>query len=356
MIVYFIFFVIMLLFRVFCKKEKSFLSIIGLMLWGLLAFRSINLGLYDTKTVYFSAYNMLTKMNIIDIFEYRWMDDKLFYIVMKVINLLFNNYQICIAILAMPFVYITVKFIEKNSKNAFWSLIVYISLYYMYGTFLLRQVIAIGIILLSIRFIEEKDLKKFVIVVLLASLFHKTALIFLISYPFAVFNRYGYKNYFYILISLLISFNLGEIIIEVLKRLDFTNKIALSINNNLYTINGEISMFGLIITVSMLTFANYYRKVAIRNKEYDYRNDVYLNISTLGSVLYTFSKVISEFYRGALYFSIVNILLISNFICYEKDIRVRRVEKFILYIIFVLYFLTRTINNVNANPYIFFWQ
>lgn len=326
------------------------------MLWGILALRSVDIGLYDTKEVYFYYFEMLGSMNFLEILKYRWMDDKIFYIGMKAIKIIVDNYQICIAILAIPFVYSTVKFIEKKSDNPFFSFVVYIALYYMYGTFLLRQVIAIGIILFSIDYIENKKIIKFIMVVLIASLFHKTALIFLIAYPFCFYNKFGLKNYIYIILSLVFSYIFNDFVIYFLKEFDFTNKIEFALNNGLYTINGDISMFGLVITVSLLIFASYYRKIAIKNKIYDYNKDVYLNISTLGSMMYACSGIISEFYRVALYFSIINILLISNFIIYEKKVYIRRFEKYVIFMLFVFYFLARTINNVNANPYLFFWQ
>ena len=85
MIVYFIFFLIILILRCVCKKDKVFSCLTGVMLWGLLACRSIEVGLYDTKAVYYSAFNMLTEMSFFEIIKYRWMDDKIFYFLMKII-------------------------------------------------------------------------------------------------------------------------------------------------------------------------------------------------------------------------------------------------------------------------------
>lgn len=356
MIVYFICFMFLLLFNIFSKNKKTFVFLTGMMLWGILALRSIEIGLYDTKTVYFSYFEMLEKMNFLEILKYRWMDDKIFYILMKIIKIIMNNYQVCIAILAIPFVYYTVKFIEKKSENPLLSFIVYIALYYMYGTFLLRQVIAIGIVLLSIDYIENKKFNKFFVIVCIAALFHRTAIIFLIAYPFARYNKFGIKNYIYIILTLFFAYIGDKFVIFFLKTFDFTNKIEFALNNNLYTVNGDISMFGLVITVCLLIFASYYRYLAIKRKNYDYKNDIYLNISTLGSMMYACSSIITEFYRVALYFSIINILLVSNFIIYEKNIYIKRAEKYLIILLFVIYFFTRTINNVNANPYMFFWQ
>ena len=47
----------------------------------------------------------------------------------------------------------------------------------------LRQAIAMGITALSFNFIKEKKPVQFILLVILASLFHKSAIVFLAMYP-----------------------------------------------------------------------------------------------------------------------------------------------------------------------------
>ena len=146
-------FVIAIIFR---KKKKIFCILSGIILWGLLAFRDISMGISDTKYIYYPFFEMIFDMNFNDILSYKFMSDKFFYILMKIISLYTDNYQICIAILAIPFVVFIMNGIYKYSKNPFMSTIIFIALYYAYGFFLLRQVIAIGIVFYSFRYITEK--------------------------------------------------------------------------------------------------------------------------------------------------------------------------------------------------------
>lgn len=354
MYIYFILFMIITVLRVVCKKNKKiFCILVGFFLWLLLALRSIEVGLYDTKAVYYREFSLLLNMSFHQILTYEWMQYKGFYFIMKFLSLIIENYQFIIAVLAIPYVYSTMKFIENKSLSPFFSTIIYISLYYMYATFLLKQVIAIGILLFSIKQIENRNFFKFALIVIFASFFHQTALIFLIAYPFALFNKFSSKNYIYIVIAIFLSQISNIFILDILKQSD---KISFLIEHNIYSVDSEVSMFGLVITVAILMYGHFYRNKAIKDNKYDYNWDIYLNISTLGSMLFACSNVVAEFYRVALYFSIVNIIIMPNFITKEKDKGLRQFELFIFVIIFITYFFTRTINNVNANPYLFFWN
>lgn len=75
-------------------------------------------------------------------------------------------------------------FIYRNSNHMLFSMVIYMSLPCFLIVFSgLRQGIAIGITMLSVEFIKKKKLLKFVLLILLASTFHSSAIIFLIAYP-----------------------------------------------------------------------------------------------------------------------------------------------------------------------------
>ncbi len=78
----------------------------------------------------------------------------------------------------------TARFIAKNAKDPLISWITFICLGSM--TFAMngmRQALAMSICLLSYRFVREKKPLRFLLIVLLAVLFHKSALVFLLVYP-----------------------------------------------------------------------------------------------------------------------------------------------------------------------------
>lgn len=360
MLIYVVVLVIIFLSSYFLKNnKKKFCIVTGVILWGLLAFRNISMGLNDTENVYYPFFRKILDMSFGDIFEYRFMSDKGFYILMKIISIFTNNYQICIAILAIPFVFFIMYGIYKYSEDPLLSTVIFVSLYYAYSFFLLRQVIAMGIMFYSYKYIKERNVVKFICANIIASIFHNTSLIFLIAYPICNYVKYGYKNYFAIIICYIIGKNIFGILIQVISNISILDRYMYSISNGYYATQKDFSVWGLIITVLILiTSAFFYKKGEANGDENKDNNqdkslNVLLNLSTLGSIMYCFTSAISEFYRISLYFSIFNILLLPNALKECKDRKEINIIKKILIILFLGYFFTRTIFNTGIYPYTF---
>lgn len=352
MIIYIISIAIILTCGYIFRNNKKWLCIIsGVILWSLLAFRSISMGLYDTEYVYLPNFNMLFDMNLKDIFMYKFMTDKLFYIIMKVISLFTKNYQICIAILALPYIFCVIKQIYENSHNIVFSIIIFIALYYAFAFFLLRQVIAMGIIFYSYKYIKEKKIFQFIITVILASLFHSTALIFIIAYPICNYIRPGYKNYIAIAISFIVGNYILDILVRIFSVIPIFHRYLFSIENGFYSTESSPSIWGLVMTVLILSVSYFfYKKSKTENREID----ILLNLSTLGSMIYCFSASIAEFYRVALYFSIFNVVLLPNALNMCEDKKIKNVLTIGAIIAFIGYFFVRTVFNTNIYLYKFF--
>lgn len=339
---------------IFRKNNKYFCISSGIILWLLIALRHISIGLNDTENVYLPYFEMITQMNIVDILNYEWMPDKLFYIVMKLISIITSNYQVFIAIMAIPFTVFVMVIIYKYSKQPLLSVIIFISLYYAYAFFLMRQVIAMGIVFYSFKHIKNRKVLKFIITILIASLFHNTAVIFLIAYPICRYIKFGVKNYIAIIVAYLIAKLSSNLILQIVEYIDFSGRITNGIIHNIYQMSDDISIVGLLITVSILIISTiYYKK--LEDEEKDEANYL-LNLSTIGSTIYCFSGAITEFYRVALYFSLFNVLLLPNTLSSKKNKKDLLVYEIVIGLIFVIYFLTRTINNIGINPYMFFWE
>ena len=107
----------------------------------------------------------------------------------KLIGCITTNTNAYIAIISVISFLPCYYFIKKNAEYPVESWLIFLSLpsaLMMYSG--LRQAIAMGICLLAYRFVKEKRLIKFIICVFFASLFHRTALFFLVSYPMYYMN------------------------------------------------------------------------------------------------------------------------------------------------------------------------
>ena len=76
------------------------------------------------------------------------------------------------------------RFIKENSKNYFLSVLIFVGLLFIYSAMnITRQFIAISIVLLGFKYIKEKKLIEYILVVVAASFFHSSAWTALIVYP-----------------------------------------------------------------------------------------------------------------------------------------------------------------------------
>lgn len=115
----------------------------------------------------------------------------------------------------IAFVYIMSVYIiiSKYSSNIYVSFIVLIVI----GTFPftlsgLRQTLALAILMHTFKCLENKKFIKFVLLVLLASLFHSSAIIFLLAYPI-YFIKLRFRNYLLLsIVSVFVIFNARSLI------------------------------------------------------------------------------------------------------------------------------------------------
>lgn len=97
-------------------------------------------------------------------------------------------------------------FISKIRKNRFLVLFCYYcTVFLTYDMGIIRQGISLSILLFSIKYLLNKNYIKFQLIVIFASLFHATSIIFSVAF-FVSYKEYNYKTYLIIcFISLLFS-------------------------------------------------------------------------------------------------------------------------------------------------------
>ena len=218
---------------------------------------------------------------------------------------------------------------------------------------LLRQFLALGIITFSYKYIKEKNFIKFLIIIIIASLFHKTALIFIIAYP--IFNKvkFGIKNYFIIFFALFLSIIVGQRmlywIVNVLK--DERFYMYLERESSLNLTNFFINFAILIFCDTLCKLSN--RKMS--NMSFEING--LMNLQSISCVFLAFTPVLGEMYRIAMYFCIFNILLVPNLI---ESINInkngKRVVYICLYVCFIIYYFLFSLKNAQVIPYIFYFK
>ena len=255
-----------------------------------------------------------------------------------------TNPTVLFTIIALFYSISVGRFIYKNSKNPILSYVIFISMgFYTFSMTALRQTIAIGIILFSFEFIKKRKFIPFLLLVLLASTFHYSALVFL---PFYFI---GYKKFTrpYVLLTL------------------STIPLVFVFRDQLFSILNQISGYGysdlekegpttLFMLLILVFIGGIIQRKSILNKEKD--NTLYFNSTYMSIILATMAFIHPATLRVGYYYMLFLVLFIPEIIHSLSD---KRIKAF-AYIAVILALLFLYIRNLNPSspfvPYEFFWQ
>ena len=227
--------------------------------------------------------------------------------------------------------------ISKYSKNRFYSVFIFITLY-LFNVSMnnLRSTLALSIIYFAFAWLIEKKNIKFILAVLLATTIHQTALIFI---PLIAINSIENKTKLFIccfttLISINLLYQLMERIVsnyfeKYLTYFDFGNQGG-------YTLLGFLLFMSLIIT--LLGNKNFWK--------YSYNNALY-KILLYACILQLISLKVPHFSRAVYYFMNCLIILIPNLI---NDNRLSQYSKIVLHIVVIVLFWLYYVIMLNADP------
>lgn len=169
-------------------NKKIYLWLSFFILFFISAFRSVNIG--NDTSEYVRLFNFFgTENNILELstrFEIGYV------VFNKILYSLSSNHLILFIVTSLFIIGVWMIFIYKNSNMVWISVFLFINLRIYYFTLSgLRQAISMAILLISYKFLKERKFVPFLSLILIASLFHSSALIFLIVYPLSKikFNR-----------------------------------------------------------------------------------------------------------------------------------------------------------------------
>ena len=289
-------------------KDKLFLLITFVLLFVLIASREMTTG--NDTTAYLGFYGKSG--------DYGWnilgMDNR-FEIGYVVFNALLNSLHFSprafLCVLAFIFSFVIYKFIKDNSNNYLMSVLMFVNLLFFYQSMnIMRQFLALSIILaFGFRYVKEKKLFRYIFAVMIASLFHTTALIALLIYP--MYNmKYSRKAVLLIICGTIIgSLLIGQIYPLVASlighEVDYVDTI------------GEVklgSFISMLIYLVMYLFA-----IFVTRKKNQQENSSYLYSLLFAAAVYGVSINMAIIGRAAEYCAIFSIIALPNII--EENIR-----------------------------------
>lgn len=329
------------------NKKKLYIFIVFGMLTIISAIRSYQVGI-DTEQ-FVNAFKYINRISFENAFDVRY--EVGFVIFCRIIGLLSQNSQIFIIFTSIIIIPIIGYFIYRNSKNVLMSSFLFVTLnqYAMYMN-ASRQAIAIAIILIGYEFLKKDKNIKFIICVVLATLFHQTALVMLVLIPIKKM-KYSNKSYIITLVLGVISFLIADKIfdlgVSIFKTYEGYEQ------SGFYESSLLAGSVNAVIIFLVLTLGRFFK--GDQDKEYQFL--AYM-ISLLFIIDMTVIKI-NIFVRLATYFSIFNIIWIPKICSSIKDKNQRMFVEYMIYVCFILYWIIVSIYRpewYGVIPYSPFWR
>ncbi|MBR2994884.1 EpsG family protein [Candidatus Saccharibacteria bacterium] len=171
------------------NKNKIFLVLSFISLWVFLTIREP----YSDMIAYEKYFKTLNTSSFEVVFVNRW--EILFKVLLFMIRLITSDTHVMMGIIALITLAGPFLFIKRYSNNYLLAIVMFIA----FGSFhiqfyILRQAIALSIVLMAFHFIGEKKFFKYCLAIVIAALFHKTSCIMLLLYPIVNIPPSRYKN------------------------------------------------------------------------------------------------------------------------------------------------------------------
>lgn len=267
-----------------------------------------------------------------------------FYVLAKLISLFTDNAQWLFVVIALLFSVALFQFVFTLSKDSQVSFFLLIPFQFFGFTLSgLRQTMALSIVLISYKYVKERKIWKFLLCILLATVFHKSAL-----FAVPLYFLYGIKMtaakraVYLVLMAVVYAFRLP--IIRYGLQWFYTDYTAY--DNEV----GSLTTLVLYICIWILY-------VVLCGSSYADRHSGFEAVLMMGIMLQTFVAYEPNIFRLAMYYQISVLLLVPEILQSPKlDKRLRPIIYAAFWALMFLMYFRFTYYAAGMNPYKFFWQ
>lgn len=294
---------------------------------------------------YLKAFDNIRNMNWEEMLLLRFEYGYLFF--NKLLGLLSEEDRILIIGVAF---FVTVGFvfyILRESSMPWLSFFLFVALGYYTSSFnILRQFMAMAILVNSIKYVVDRKFYKFILYVLAASCFHITAVIFLILYPLSHLRI----SLAYFLVAFGCAAVIAKFIGGILLNYLTGNFFELYASN--MTSGSGYGLLGLLLLVTGIG-------LLLRSQKLSRKEEVYYHILIIACCLQVFSLQFSLFSRVVLYFAVHIIIFIPGVISGVKDKEIKSLGILFVCVCCVVYFNLFILTNSDGSmviPYRFIWD
>ncbi|WP_343290737.1 EpsG family protein [Turicibacter bilis] len=249
-------------------------------------------------------------------------------IISYIIRIFSDKYFIYLCILSLICLIGVFSNINKYYFSTQMFLFLYITSYcYLYSTSATRFFCAFSMIMLSFKYMIDNNDRKVLLFLIIASMFHTSALIFIPIYYFTKL-KLNHKIMLTVTTWLLVFIICFEIIdISFLFRGELTSKYIYILENR-----NQIGGFSLFINIAILFFAYFYRPIiTFYKKDFDF----FIKLQIISIII----EFCSYAYRAIWYFKFPVWFIVPIILLNLKFNRLRKREYFIIYSLIILIYI-----------------
>lgn len=264
--------------------------------------------------------------------------DKGFFIYMYILNFISNNSQFLMFVSTVLVTYFIVDTILKFSSDPKMSLFLYVATgSYAISMNGLRQFMAISLLFYTLRYIKREEKVKTVLCAIIATSFHFSAILFVLSYRILKMKAFTRRNLFVVatvFFAIYISTSYSPLLMTLLGGTHYDVYITDFLSGK----SGAGFIRVIVEAVPVLLACYCYfksKKIQFNNKLLSF----YINCSMINLIAYIVSLQAWIFARIGLYFQIYNILMIPLLLDSFFNVKERVFLKYIVYLLYTVYFV-----------------
>lgn len=348
----FLIFIILILFY-FIKDKSKALKISFLLLTIVASIRKNTVGV-DTLQ-FFNAFNRIGISNSWNYKNFRY--ELGFFYLCKILYIIFKKPQSLIFISSIFINFSVYKFFKENSSNYSISTILYVimNIFFSYMN-IMREAIAIGILLFGFDYIKDKKYIKFLIIVVIASLFHKAAIAILFLMVFSILPNKKISYFIEVCMALctfLLYYRFFNILASILGYSDYARG-SYGVSNYFAAV---LKFLESLVTMVSLYFISYTGRNKFLNNK--------MRILTISTIIYIWFQLLSI--RMIIFNRIYGLYSIYLLITIPELLMIIKKDNYTNYIIMKFFVITLYLLSFliigkfrpewfGTIPYRFFWQ
>lgn len=315
-------------------RQKYTNIINAFFLFIIAAAKSIELSPVDDLINYknlFYRVGVMEYSDIISLGKTGDLKDPIFSVVAKFFNNIGFSAETWMGMIALLFAACFCYLVFKNSKNAWMSMLILFAMYFSFTLTGLRQTMAMSFICLAFNSLLHKKPKEYLVFVIIAILFHSSAILFLPAYLIAK-QKIGIKQIIYIVAVLLVANFFPDVFRNLIETFAWNEEILAYADRTV-----ALSWSGFIIELFILVFCLIVRNYHLQNTELK-TIDMLINCLIVSICFLALSTVVAEAFRLSFYYSLGSTVLIPNVLNLEKT-KEKPIWEFLISLTFFLYLL-----------------